>query len=71
MLASLKNWNNAERACILSVKLVVEFLAKSYKLGIPMEDVDVDRTVIGCRQNQLDQMADFPPLLTFLIARLA
>ena len=45
MLASLKNWNNAEHACILSVKLVVEFLAKSYKLGIPMEDGDVDRTV--------------------------
>ena len=44
MLASLKNWNNAERACILSVKLVVEFLAKSYKLGIPMEDGDVDGT---------------------------
>ena len=32
----------------------------------PMEDGGVDRTVIDCRQNQLGQMADFPPLLTFL-----
>ena len=32
-----------------------------------MEDGGVDRTVIDCRQNQLDQMADFPPILTFLI----
>jgi hypothetical protein len=30
-----------------------------------MEDGGVDRTVIGCRQNQLGQMADFPTLLTF------
>ena len=52
MLASLKNWNNAERACILSVKLVVKFLAKSYELVIPME-VNGDRTVIDCRQSQL------------------
>ena len=32
-----------------------------------MEDGGVDRTVIDCRQKQLGQMADFPPLLTFLI----
>ena len=30
-----------------------------------MEDGGVDRTVIECRQNQLGQMTDFPPLLTF------
>ena len=30
-----------------------------------MEDGGVDRTVIDCQQNQLGQMADFPPLLTF------
>ena len=34
---------------------------------LPMENGGVDRTVIDCRQNQLGQMADFPPLLTFLI----
>ena len=33
----------------------------------PMEDEGVDRTDIDCRQNQLGQMADFLPLLTFLI----
>ena len=27
-----------------------------------MEDGGVDRTVIGCWQNQLGKMADFPPL---------
>ena len=32
-----------------------------------MEDGGVDRTVIDCWQNQLDQMADFPSPLTFLI----
>ena len=32
-----------------------------------MEDGLVDSTVIDCRQNQLGQMADFPPLLTFYI----
>ena len=32
-----------------------------------MEDGGVDRTVIDCRQNQLGQMADFLPLLTFKI----
>ena len=32
-----------------------------------MEDGGVDRTVIDCRQNQLGQMADCPPVLTFLI----
>ena len=32
-----------------------------------MEDGGVDRTVIDCQQNQLGQMADFPPHLTFLI----
>ena len=32
-----------------------------------MEDGGVDRTVIDCRQNQLGQMADFSPLLTFWI----
>ena len=31
-----------------------------------MEDGGVDKTVIDCQQNQLGQMADFPPLLTFL-----
>ena len=31
-----------------------------------MEDGGVDRTVIDCQQNQLGQIADFPPLLTFL-----
>ena len=30
-----------------------------------MEDGGIDRTVIDCCQNQLGQMADFPPLLTF------
>ena len=30
-----------------------------------MEDRGVDRTVIDCRQNQLGQMADFPPLNFF------
>ena len=29
-----------------------------------MEDGGVDRIVINCRQNQVGQMADFPPLLT-------
>ena len=32
-----------------------------------MEDGGVDRTVIDYRQNQLGQMADIPPILTFLI----
>ena len=32
--------------------------------GESMEYGSVDRTVIDCRQNQLDQMADFSPLLT-------
>ena len=36
-------------------------------LGDSIEDGGVDRTVIDCWQNQLGQMADFPPLLTFLI----
>ena len=31
-----------------------------------MEDGVLDRTIIAWRQNQLGQMADFPPLLTFL-----
>ena len=31
-----------------------------------IDDGGVDRTVIDCWQNQLRQMADFPPLLTFL-----
>ena len=31
-----------------------------------MEDGGVDRTVINCWQQQLGQMADFPPLLTIL-----
>ena len=25
------------------------------------------RTIIDCRQHQFGQMADFPPLLTFLV----
>ena len=32
-----------------------------------MEDGGVDRTATDCRQNQFGQMADFPPVLTFLI----
>jgi hypothetical protein len=32
-----------------------------------MEDGGVDRTIIDCRQHQLGQMADFPPLLKFLV----
>ena len=32
-----------------------------------MEDGGVDRTVIECWHYQLGQMADFPPLLTFLV----
>ena len=32
-----------------------------------MEDGGVDRTVIDCWQNQLGQMADFPPLLFILV----
>ena len=31
-----------------------------------MEDGGVDRTVIDYRQNQLSQMADFPPFLTYV-----
>ena len=30
-----------------------------------MEDGGVDRTFIDCWQNQLGQMADFPPNLNF------
>ena len=30
-----------------------------------MEDGGKDLTVIDCWQNQLGQMADFPPVLTF------
>ena len=30
-----------------------------------MEDGGVDKTVIDCGQNQLGQMADIPPLITF------
>ena len=37
------------------------------KGGQFMEDGGVDRTVIDCPQNQLGRMANFPPLLTFLI----
>ena len=33
--------------------------------GNNMDDGGVDRTVIDCPQNQLGQMADFPPLITF------
>ena len=36
-----------------------------YQLG--MEDGGVERTVIDCWQNELGQMADFPPPLTFLV----
>ena len=32
-----------------------------------MEDGGVDMTVIDCWQSQLDQMADFSPILTFWI----
>ena len=32
-----------------------------------MEDGGVDSTVIDCRQNQLDQMADFTTLLISLV----
>ena len=39
----------------------------SFWLESTMEDGGVDRTVIDCQQNQLGQMADFPPHLTFLI----
>ena len=35
-----------------------------------MEDGGVDRTVINCWQQQLGQMADFPPLLTILVCDL-
>ena len=35
--------------------------------GFIMKDGGVNKTVIDCWQNQLGQMADFPPLLTFLI----
>ena len=35
------------------------------KFDCIMEDGDVDRTVIDCWQNQLGQMADFPPLNFF------
>jgi hypothetical protein len=31
-----------------------------------MKDGGVDGTVIDCRQKQLGQVADLPPLLTFL-----
>ena len=34
--------------------------------GLIMNDGGVDRTVIDCGQNQLGQMAEFLPLLTFL-----
>ena len=38
------------------------------KSSVPcMKDGGVDMTVIDCWQNQLGQMADFLPLLTFLI----
>ena len=30
-----------------------------------MDNVGVDRTVIDCQQNLLDQMADMPPFSTF------
>ena len=32
-----------------------------------MEDGGVGMTVIDCRQHQLGEMEDFPPLLTFLV----
>ena len=31
-----------------------------------IEDGGVDRTAMNSRQNRLGQMADFPPLLTYL-----
>ena len=44
------------------------FMCKSgSKRGQFMEDGGVDRAVIDCRQNQLGQMANFLPLLTFSI----
>ena len=36
---------------------------------LSMEDGGVDRTVIDCQQNQLGQIADFPPLLTILLLK--
>ena len=36
-----------------------------------MEDSVVDRTIIAWRQNQLGQMADFPPLLKFIYSEKA
>ena len=35
-----------------------------------MEDGGVDMTVIDCRQHQLGQTANIPPLLTFLVFEL-
>ena len=57
-----------------SVYFVKEYISLYYikslrlvTLGNLVEDGGVDRSVIECRQNQLGQMADFPPLLTFLV----
>ena len=43
------------------------FVHSAYSRITIMEDGGIDRTVINCQQNQLGQMPDFSPLLTFLI----
>ena len=42
-------------------------LFRQKKLKACTEHGGVDRTVLDRQQNQLGQVADFPPLLTFLI----
>ena len=40
-------------------------ITRTFMYLVNMDDGGVDKPVIDSRQNQLGQMADFPPLLTF------
>ena len=42
-------------------------LKTNFLLVLIMKDGGVDKAVVDCRQHQLGRMADFPPLLTFLV----
>ena len=46
-------------------KMISKYFVVLFSLLRTMEDGGEDRTVIDCWQNQLGQMADFFPLLTF------
>ena len=63
---------NFKNSIVISVEMIEDFWCiLLFRPEFRTKHVVVDRTIIDCRQNQFGRMADFPPLLAWIIKGLS